>query len=259
MNTESTTRVGTCGWEYRHWRRAFYPEALSSNGWLGHYAKEFSVVEVNSSFYELPSQEIIAGWCRLTPEDFRFAVQAPRQLTYQKKLKHCENELQIFLTRLNVFGNRLGPVLFRLPDGWRCNVRRLSDFLDMLPNTRRYVFEFPDPSWHCDAVFQVLAGHGATALMSHSHRLLPASEPLTDFAYIRLDNTKEADTGSFSAHELRGWSARAAALNRGGTEVYLILANDQRAYSIRNARRVDGFLREGAAHPGEVLIEQSGR
>jgi uncharacterized protein YecE (DUF72 family) len=247
------TLVGTSGWQYPHWRELYYPADLPAGKWLPHYAAEFPCVEVNSSLFGLPDQSDIEQWCQLTSPGFRFAVKAPRAITHFKKLKNCELELQTLLTRLNVFGERLGPLLFQLPERWRCNTRRLADMLRELPDGRRYAFEFRDPSWHCDEIYALLREHNAALCLHDLGGSESPTVPTADFVYVRLHGPVMPQAGTYRAHVLRGWTGRAMTWNRQGKDVYMFFDNDQRGYAVKNARRVQGILGEGAAHPGEPL------
>jgi uncharacterized protein YecE (DUF72 family) len=230
--------IGTSGWQYRHWKRSFYPEKLRREDWLAHYAGTFNSVEVNASFYRLPEVDDIRRWCESTPEDFVFSVKAPRSVTHFKKLKNCESHLDTMTARLKAFGARMGPVLFQLPPRWRCNPRRLADFLALLPREGRFAFEFRDPSWHCNEVYAMLAEHRAAfCIFDLDGQTTPLETP-GDFVYLRLHGPRSAYTGNYRAQALRTWSGRALGWQRKNKEVYVYFDNDSRAYSAKNARRM---------------------
>lgn len=242
MSRPAATHIGTSGWQYKHWKRVFYPEALPAKAWLSHYAQVFDCVELNSSFYALPKPESIAEWCEAVTPDFRFAVKAPRRITHFKKLKNCDAELDEFLVRLRVFGARLGPVLFQLPPRWRCNLHRLERFLAILPPRHRFVFEFRDSTWHNDEVFALLSGHGAAFCIFD---LDGATTPLVDtgdFVYVRLHGPGAAYTGNYRAQTLRSWVAKALTWNRRGKDALLFFDNDEKGYAVKNARRAMGVI-----------------
>ena len=138
--------IGTSGWHYRHWVDRFYPAGLNSAAWLGYYAREFACVEINSSFYRLPSPETIGQWRAQTPEGFVFALKASRYITHMKKLRDCAQPLTALMDLARCLGDRLAAVLFQLPPRWRVNVERLAGFLDLLPRDLHCAIEFRDPS-----------------------------------------------------------------------------------------------------------------
>lgn len=246
-------RIGTSGWEYRHWRINFYPKDVATCEWLRFYAERFPCVEVKNSFYRLPEPATIAGWCEQTPEDFVFAVKTPRVITHFKKLRNCEVQLQTFFSRLYAFGERLGPILFQLPPRWHCNPQRLEDFLNLLPLGRRYVFEFRDPSWHCDETYQLLEGHKAAFCIFDLDGVIAPLWTTAEFTYVRLHGPEAAYTGSYPAHTLRGWSGRALGWNRKGQDVYMFFDNDQDGFAAKNAHLTLSFLSEGMVDPGEAV------
>lgn len=237
-------RIGTSGWQYRHWKKSFYPEDLRRTDWLGYYAGIFNSVEVNSSFYRLPEAHVIQQWGECTPEGFLFAVKAPRTITHFKKLKNCEQQLDTMMARLEAFGARLGPVLFQLPPRWRCNPRRLADFLAMLPRDGRYAFEFRDPSWHCEEVYAMLGEYRtAFCIYDLDGQMTPLETP-GDFVYLRLHGPRSAYTGNYRAQALRTWFGRALGWQRKNKEVYVYFDNDARAYSAKNARRMLAMMQD---------------
>ncbi|HEY9854310.1 MAG TPA: DUF72 domain-containing protein, partial [Stenomitos sp.] len=153
-------RIGTSGWHYAHWHGTFYPAELPTSAWLDYYCRCFDTVEINNSFYRLPSETTLAAWRDAVPAGFSFAAKASRYLTHMKKLKDPESALHTFLPRLEALGPTLGPILFQLPPRWRLNLERFAAFLAVLPRTHRYAFEFRDPSWHVSEVYALLRRHG---------------------------------------------------------------------------------------------------
>ncbi|MDX1527584.1 MAG: DUF72 domain-containing protein [Gammaproteobacteria bacterium] len=236
-------RIGTSGWQYRHWRQTFYPRKLTVAEWLGYYAGVFDSVEVNASFYRLPEVDDIRRWCESVPDEFVFAVKAPRGITHFKKLKNCEPQLNALINRLETFGPRLGPVLFQLPPRWRCNPRRLADFLSMLPRKGRFAFEFRDPSWHCTEVYALLKEHRAAfCIFDLDGHTAPLETP-GSFAYLRLHGPGAAYTGNYRAQALRTWAGRALNWRRKNKDVFIYFDNDARAYAAKNARRMLALMR----------------
>ncbi len=118
--------IGTSGWHYRHWQGVFYPPALPPAAWLEHYARRFDTVEINSSFYRLPSQAAVRAWKQVTPAGFRFALKASRYITHLKKLRAARTSLRALLAAAGALGSRCGPLLFQLLPRWHCNSGRLG-------------------------------------------------------------------------------------------------------------------------------------
>lgn len=236
-------RIGTSGWHYAHWRGAFYPEALPTAEWLGYYLRTFDTVEVNHSFYRLPAESTLAGWRDAVPAGFVFAAKASRYLTHMKKLLDPQSALDTFLPRLEVLGPRLGPLLFQLPPRWRRNVPRLAGFLEALPATHRYAFEFRDPSWHHPEVYALLERHGMAFC---AYDLAGFQSPLAltaDFAYVRLHGpSASAYQGSYDREQLVAWAERVRAWQRDLQAVYVYFDNDAEGYAAANARELKLLL-----------------
>jgi uncharacterized protein YecE (DUF72 family) len=153
-------RVGTSGWIYKHWRGVFYPPDLPASRWFDYYRRQFDTVEVNNSFYRLPSAAVFAAWRKQAPAGFLYVLKASRYLTHMKKLKDPAGPLETFFSRARELGPRLGPVLYQLPPRWGCDVERLRHFAAELPLGVAHAIEFRDPSWYNDAVREVLTAAG---------------------------------------------------------------------------------------------------
>jgi len=113
--------IGTSGWHYQHWRGVFYPPELPARDMLLSYGKWFDTVEINNTFYRLPSQQTFTDWHHATQAEFCFSVKASRYITHHKKLKDVEPALERFMQLVDSLGSKLGPILFRPPIGTRSN------------------------------------------------------------------------------------------------------------------------------------------
>lgn len=227
-------RIGTSGWHYKHWLGSFYPEKLACSKMLAHYYETFDTVEINNSFYMLPKIETLKKWRDCTPANFEFAIKASRFLTHNKKLKDPENALNNFLPRAEALGEKLGPILFQFPPKWRLNLERLSEFLQALPTYHRYTFEFREPSWLVQPVFDLLRKHNAAFCIYELGGFHSPIEITADWAYIRLHGPGGRYQGSYSDAALRGWAKRIAdwqALRK----IYVYFDNDQAGYAAQNA------------------------
>lgn len=236
-------RIGTSGWTYEHWVGPVYPEDMPPSDRLAHYSRSLDSVEINSTFYGLPSADSIAAWLAATPDSFRFAVKASRYITHMKKLKDPEAALTLFLEAVRPFGSRLGPILFQLPPRWRCNAARLKTFLEALPRTHRYAFEFRDASWHGSDTRTILEQTGAAFCI---FELAGAMSPLAttaDFAYIRLHGPNGAYRGRYGDQELKAWAERISGWRADGLDVFCYFDNDEAGYAFANAVHLLQLLR----------------
>lgn len=227
-------RIGTSGWHYKHWLGEFYPEKLAGSKMLTHYYQTFDTVEINNSFYMLPKVETLRSWRDCTPANFEFAIKASRFLTHNKKLKEPENALQNFLPRAEALGEKLGPILFQLPPKWRLNLDRLAEFLAALPKYHRYTFEFREPSWLVQPVYDLLGKHNAAFCIYELSGFHSPLEITADWTYVRLHGPGGKYQGSYSDAALRGWAKRIRDW-REMKRIYIYFDNDQAGYAAQNA------------------------
>lgn len=237
----ATLYIGTSGWHYAHWRGVFYPEDLPPQEWLRYYAAHFSTVEINNSFYKLPGTETFQAWHRGTPKHFTFSVKANRYITHMKKLKDPQEALHRFFDAVAPLAGKQGPILFQLPPRWRKNIQRLAGFLEALPPTSRYAFEFRDPDWHGEDVYDLLRAHNAAFCIYDLAGFRAPVELTADFAYLRLHGPAGAYAGRYTKASLRSWAERIRSW-RGLKKVYVYFDNDQAGYALANASELKELL-----------------
>ncbi len=238
-------RIGTSGFHYKHWVGNFYPQKTPASKMFAYYERFFDTVEVNNSFYRLPRPGMFSNWRAEAPKNFLFAVKASRFLTHNKKLKDPENALENFLPRAEELREKLGPILFQLPPKWRCNNERLQEFLQALPKTHRYAFEFREASWHCSEVFEVLRRHNAAYCIYELAGFATQNQITADWTYIRLHGPRGKYQGSYSDEALRIWAERIQNWEQSLKAVYVYFDNDQAGYAAENAIRLKRIVAEG--------------
>lgn len=242
-----TLLIGTSGWHYRHWVGSYYPPDTPPRAFLEHYLRDFRTVEINNSFYRLPSPDTLALWRDAVPGRFRFSVKASRFITHNKKLKEAGGSFRLFFDRIRVLGPRLGPVLFQLPPRWRYNGARLGEFLAALPEGPRYVFEFRDRDWYRDEAFALLNRFGAGFCI---HDMPDSASPAVvtgKLAYVRFHGPAGKYQGSYADRDLARWAARMREWASRRIPVYAYFNNDIGGFAPRNAKTLLGFL---AGSPG---------
>jgi uncharacterized protein YecE (DUF72 family) len=227
--------IGTSGWHYKHWKGPFYPERLPASKMLDYYAERFRTVELNNTFYRLPTEAAVEDWRDSTPRDFTFAVKGSRFLSHMKKLKDPEPGIARFFERVDRLRRKLGPVLFQLPPWWEVNAERLDRFLDALPRRRRYAFELRNPTWHTPEILAILRRHNAAYCVFEIAGFFSGIQMTADFTYVRLHGPGGAYQGSYSEDALRGWAERIREWRRDLRAVYVYFDNDQAAYAVENA------------------------
>ena len=237
--------VGTSGWVYKHWRDRFYPPDLPASKWFDFYCHQFATVEVNNSFYRLPSEDTFRKWRKAAPKGFQFAVKASRFITHVKRLKDCREPLDTFLGRARLLSEALGPVLYQLPPNFHCkpeNVDRLTEFLSLLPHDMRHVFEFRHDSWFNDDVFSLLRVYNAGFCAFHMAGWETPLEATTDFAYLRFHGSDSLYGGSYSEGDLAIWAGRLRDLPEDVREVFVYFNNDTEAHAVANAKTLVEFI-----------------
>lgn len=230
--------IGTSGWNYRHWRGAFYPPGLAQREWLKHYAGTFSSVEINSTFYRLPTPDTAASWAAQTPDGFVFALKASRYITHMKKLKECDEAVTRLSEIADAVGDKLGPLLFQLPPRWRVNRERLATFLTMLPCGYRFAFEFRDRSWWTPDVYWLLRNHGIALCQFSLSGVESPDEITADFVYVRLHGPQPGYAGTYSNSMLQDWARKLLRWQRDGLSSFVYFDNDIEACAIHDARRL---------------------
>ncbi len=234
--------IGTSGWNYPHWKGVFYSKNAKPDELLDFYRSRFDTVELNNSFYQLPDKQKIKRWIKQAGQDFIFSVKASRYITHMKKLKDPEEPLNNFLENIETFGSTLGPILFQLPPNFKCNPDRLNDFLAILPPTMRYTFEFRNPTWFCDDVYEKLRRKNLAFCIYELDDMISPKEITADFIYIRLHGPAGAYEGCYNNRTLSGWAGAISSWISKGLDVYCYFDNDQSGYAAKNAKTLIKML-----------------
>lgn len=200
-------RIGTSGWSYPDWVGPFYPDGTARGGFLAEYTASFPVVEVDSTFYAVPSARTVEGWARNTPDGFRFALKVPGAVTHgasgeryraDRVLVDEEGVLDSYFQALSVLGEKAAIVLFQFPY-FRVREMRVDDFLarlervlDRVPSGWRYAVEIRNKGWLGEPLLSLLREHRVAAVLIDHPWMPPPRAQLergmvtTDFSYIRL-------------------------------------------------------------------------
>ena len=228
-------RIGTSGWSYPEWRGKFYPRGLPADRWLGHYATVFDTVELNASFYRLPSPGQFAKWAAQVPEGFLFAVKAPRQITHFHRLAGCGALLHEFFAAARTLGAKLGPILYQLPPQMPFDPALLAAFTALLPRTLSHVIEFRDPSWFRAETFDCLrARHISLCVSDLPGRRTPAVVTAPP-AYLRLHGGRRY-RDSYPASELRKLGGELRSWSAAGIPAFVYFNNTAAGHAPANAR-----------------------
>ncbi len=245
--------IGTSGWIYPHWAGRFYPPDLPLRDHLPYYAGYFPIVEINRSFYRLPTYKQFQAWALQTSSHpgFRFAIKASRYITHMKKLQGVEEGLIRLFAAAEGLGERSGPFLYQLPPRWRANPARLEQFIAQLPQDRLAAFEFRDPTWlqpESLRALQRILGAAHCTLVTSIGGSLPTPPDLPNigsFRYLRVHSG--AHGPGLSAAELKSLATRLSA--DAARETYVFFNNDQQACAIHDALRLREMLGSLAVPP----------
>jgi uncharacterized protein YecE (DUF72 family) len=241
-------RVGCSGWVYRDWRGVVYPAGLPQRRWFEHYATLFDTVEVNNTFYRMPSPAMAAQWAAQAPPGFVYALKLGAFGSHRMKLRDAGSWLPNHLDRAERLGPALGPTLVQLPPRWRRNALRLEEFLSAAPSTMRWAVELRDPSWLHEEVYNVLRRHGAALCL---HDLLPDHPWLltAGWTYVRFHGPEALQRrylGRYGPDRLEPVAARLTEWLHRGWDVYAYFNNDHQGHAAADA----GWLRSHLAVGG---------
>lgn len=234
--------VGTSGWHYDHWVGPFYPQSMKPKEFIRFYGEHFRAVEINNTFYNLPSKKTLADWRDSSPPGMVFACKASRYITHMKKLKDPKESTVRFFDAIETLGEKAGPVLFQLPPRWHADVERLRAFLEALPAGYRYTFEFRDGNWCRRQVYDLLRDHNAALCAYDLEGRRSRLKFTSDFAYVRLHGPDGAYRGSYDGRTLSGWVRRFLGWRDEGRDVYCFFNNDQNGYAARNALQMQEMI-----------------
>jgi uncharacterized protein YecE (DUF72 family) len=206
--------IGTSGYAYPEWKGSFYPQDLPSRGFLGYYSRQFETVEINNTFYRMPSEKNMLAWAAEVPEGFVFALKAPQRITHQKRLKEAGEDLRFFLSTAALLEERRGPSLVQLPPTLKKDLPRLKDFVADIPSTWRAAFEFRHPSWFSDDVYDLLRAHGLALVAADTGEEEYPFVATADWGYLRLRRVE------YGPAELAAWADRVRSAGWGEAFVY---------------------------------------
>lgn len=203
------------GWSYKFWADSFYPKGLESERFLSEYSKHFNTVEVDSTFYRIPSESTISKWKEQTPADFLFSAKFPRTITHEKMLKDCKEQTERFIEKVSRLQDKLGPLLLQFPKTFTIkHVRLLEDFLANLPEGCRFAVEVRNTSLLNEEFYSLLRKNGV-ALALLDRQSMPLMETVTaDFIYIRWEGDRKKVRGTLGrvevdrTNEIEAWAKK---------------------------------------------------
>jgi len=239
--------IGTSGWHYDHWEGPFYPEGTSKKERLCYYTSVFDTVEINNSFYQLPSENTFENWYQSTPDNFIFSVKANRYITHMKNLMDVEEPIDKFISRCKLLREKLGGMLFQLPPQWNIDVERFRKFADLLPNDLRITVEFRNETWFSEKIYEILRDENISFCIFELGEKESPILTTADFVYIRLHGPSGPYQGDYSKDSLKTWAVRINNWLSDDKEVYLYFDNDQKGYAPKNAQEIEQIIKQATS------------
>jgi uncharacterized protein YecE (DUF72 family) len=234
-------RVGTSGWNYPEWKGSFYPSDLKPAAMLPYYAARFATVEVNNTFYRMPTQKAVDGWAAAVPSRFTFVLKAPQRITHFARLRDVDEPVRVFCDTARTLGARLGPLLFQLAPNFKADAGRLADLLALLPPDVRAAFEFRHASWFTDEVYALLRARNAALCVADNDEGATPAVATADWGYFRLRAT------GYSEGDLAGWLGTMRRLGGHWRDAFVFLKHEEKGTGPALAARLLALLGDQAA------------
>jgi uncharacterized protein YecE (DUF72 family) len=239
MPSAGRLRVGTSGFSYKAWKGSFYPAKLPDREMLQFYAQQFDTVEINHSFYRMPTENMLSQWAETVPEGFRFALKANQKITHIQRLRNCESILKRFLEVAGILadGDHLGPILVQLPPTAKFDRPLLEEFLALRPSAFSFAFEVRHPSWYTEETYDVLRRHQTALCLAETDKQTPPEVLTANFTYVRLRREE------YSSEQLDSWKKRFQGWLSQGIDVYVYCKHEDSGKAPAYARRLLGKSR----------------
>jgi uncharacterized protein YecE (DUF72 family) len=281
--------IGISGWRYPSWRGAFYPPDLPQKRELAYAAERMGSIEINGTFYSLLTPRTYDRCHDETPAGFVLAVKGSRYITHMLRLANCQTPLaNFFASGVLRLGEKLGPVLWQLPERFELDVDRLARFFDLLPRDHaaasararrhdarlrgrasvtartaapiRHALEVRHPSFLDDAFVDLARAHDVAVVIADTAGRFPRlDEDTSDFVYVRLHGSEELYASGYTPAELAGWKRSTQRWLRKGRDVYVYFDNDARGHAPFDAMAlralVSGSATQTAARPSGTAID----
>jgi uncharacterized protein YecE (DUF72 family) len=231
-----TFRVGTSGYNYPEWKGSFYPADLPASRMLAYYAERFATVEINATFYRMPTPKTLGGWAATVADGFTFALKAPQRITHFARLRDVDEPVRYFCETARTLGPKLGPLLFQLPPNFRRDLARLTDLLALLPPDLTYAFEFRHESWFDDGVYERLRARSAALCIADTDKGTTPLVATGAVGYVRL-----RDEG-YDDRDLARWTDTLRRLGGGWREAFVFFKHEESGTGPALAKRFEALL-----------------
>ena len=262
--------IGTQGWNYEDWVGGFYPRGTRAADFLDLYVKVFDTVEIDASFYAIPSEAAIQSWYKRAPQNFTYSLKLPQEITHHNRLQDSEDLLLRFCERVRDLQEKLALILIQLPPDFSPrSLPALEKFLPLLPTDVRFAIEFRDRHWVLEDIGELvleLLRENRVALALADSKWLPretmiqlAAQPTADFAYVRW--LGPAELTNYSRIQINRdvefalWQEVFGKLQQNVSEVYGYFNNHYQGHSPGSANHFKQLLGQPVVAPS-VLEDQ---
>lgn len=224
--------IGTSGYNYPEWKGHFYPADLPASKMLAYYSARFPTVEINYTFYRLPTEKLVAGWAAGTPSPFKLTLKAPKRITHDRRLRNTGDVLKTFCHVAGTLGDKLGVLLFQLPPNFKRDLEVFDAFLAELPPGAKAAFEFRHASWFDEAVYDRLRARGQALCIADSEKLSTPVVATAGVGYFRLRDEGYGDA------ELDAWAEAIRAHQEQWQDTFVYFKHEEEGKGPEFARRL---------------------
>jgi len=236
--------VGTSGYNYPEWKGSFYPDNLPAAKMLPYYAERFSTVEINYTFYRMPTPKLVTGWAAQVPANFKFTLKAPKRITHDRRLRDATDPLRGFCEAAAELGPQLGALLFQLPPNFKKDLTVFDAFLDALPPRVCGAFEFRHDSWLDEEVYARLRARNLALCVADSEKRSTPVMATAEYAYLRL-----RDEG-YTPGDIAEWAAHVRDLASRCKDVYVYFKHEEQGKGPEFGRMLQELLGEPSTQKG---------
>jgi uncharacterized protein YecE (DUF72 family) len=213
--------VGVSGFSYASWKGTFYPDKTPADKMLEAYSNRLNSVEINSTFYHMPTPSMTSKWTNATHRDFRFSFKVNRKITHFMKLKNTKTELDIFLKGLKPLEGKVGCVLVQLPPYMKQDYGTLESFLQQKPKAIRFAVELRHASWFGGRLKELLRQNNVALCVADTEDMEPVFEKTATFCYARLRHAR------YSQSELKTWSKKLLDFGGNSSDCFVYFMHDE--------------------------------
>lgn len=241
--------MGCSGWSYSSWQGPFYPKEMENRAWLPYYSRIFNYVEIDSTFYNIPSESMVKNWERRTPENFRFTAKFPKIITHEKKFKNVQRELELFYQRMAPLKEKLIALLIQLPQSYKLKegLEDFSSYNFFFEGEFRYAVEVRHSSWFSDLAYNFFKNNNIAMVWSQMDRLQTPPVVTSDFVYLRLIGDRRLEENQFDKiridriEEIRNWANKMKEVNQNEKDVKIGIVAANNHYGGYGPGTVDIF------------------